>query len=49
MELYKAPDESIEQFHTCFCNLAYRFPEDEIYWGLLDGRFNYLIYISENS
>ena len=30
MELRKEPDESVEQFYTCFCNLAYRFPKDDI-------------------
>lgn len=31
-----------------FRNLAYRFPEDESDWEFLDGRFEYLLYISEN-
>lgn len=48
LELRKAPDESIEQFHTRFCNLAHRFPEDEIDWEFFDGKFKYLLYISKN-
>jgi len=48
MKLQKAPDESVEQCHTCFCNLAYRFPEDEIDWEFIDGIFEYLLYVSEN-
>lgn len=48
LKLRKAPDESIEQFHTLFCNLTWRFPKDEIDCEFLDGRFKYLIYISEN-
>ena len=48
LKLWKAPNESVEQFHKRFCNLAYWFPEDGIYWEFLDGRFEYLLYISEN-
>ena len=47
MKLRKAPDESIEQFHTRFCNLSYRFPEDDFDWEFLDGIFEYLLHISE--
>ena len=48
LKLRKAPDESIELFHTLFCNISYQFPKDEIDWEFLDGRFTYLIYISDN-
>ena len=48
LKLQKAPNEFVEQFHTCFYNLAYRFPEDDIDWKFLDGRFEYLLYIFEN-
>jgi len=43
LKLRKAPNESIEQFYMCFHNLAYRFPEDEIDWKFLNGRFNHLL------
>jgi len=49
MELRKALDESIENFYTRFCSLAYRFPKVDIDWEFLDGRFEYLLHISENS
>jgi len=39
LKLRKAPDEFVEQFYMCFRNLAHRFPEDEIDWELLNGRF----------
>lgn len=32
LKSWKAPNESIEQFHIHFCNIASRFPEDEIDW-----------------
>lgn len=48
LKLRKEPDESVEQFHTCFCNLACQFPEDDIDWEFLDRRFEYLLYISKN-
>lgn len=47
LELGKGPDESIEQFYTRFCNIAYRFPQDDIDWEFLDGRFEYLLHIYE--
>lgn len=36
IELLKAPDESIEQFHICFCNLGFQFFLDEIDWKFLN-------------
>lgn len=48
LKLQKAPDESVEKFHIRFLNLAFCFPEDEIDWEFLDGRFKYLLHISEN-
>lgn len=48
MKLQKALDESLEQFYMHFHNLAYQFLEDKIDWELLNGRFNHLLYISEN-
>lgn len=48
MELWKAPDESIEYFHTHFCNLSCQFLEDEIDWEFLKVIFEYLLYISKN-
>ena len=48
LKLQKASNESVEQFNTRFCNLAYQFTEDEIDWEFLDGIFEYLLYISKN-
>jgi len=45
LKLQKVPNESVDQFYTHFCNLAYRFPEDEIDWEFLYGRFEYLLRI----
>ena len=38
-KLYKPLGESIDQFYIHFCNLAYRFSEDEIDWEFLYGIF----------
>ena len=48
LKIGKAPDKSFEQCYTCFCNIAYRFPKDDIDWEFRDGIFEYLLYISEN-
>jgi len=32
LKLRKSPNESVEQFHMRFCNLAYLLLEDEIDW-----------------
>jgi len=45
LKFRKAPDESVDQFYTHVCNLAYRFPKDEIDW--IYGRFEYLLGIFE--
>ena len=47
MKLRKELDEFVDQFYTRFCNLSYRFPEDEIDWQFLYGIFEYLLRISE--
>ncbi len=47
MKLRKALDESIEQFYMHFCNLAYRFLEDDIDWEFLVGRFEYFLDVSK--
>ena len=47
LKLWKAPIEYVDQFYTRFCNIAYQFPEDEIDWEFLYGRFEYLFCISE--
>lgn len=47
LKLRKAPDESVEQAHTCFCSFACRFLEDEIDLEFLDGRFKCILYISK--
>ena len=49
LKLQKSPRESLDQFYTRFCNIAYQFHEDEIDWEFLYGRFEYLLCISKHS
>lgn len=48
LKLRKPLDESVDKFCTCFCNIAYQFPQDEIDWEFLYGRAEYLLHISES-
>jgi len=48
LELRKAPEESIEEFHKIFHNLAFQILEHEIDWKFLNERFQYILHIFEN-
>lgn len=49
MQLRKAPDESLDDFHDHFIHFFFEIFEDDVYWPLMKEKFEFIVHISTNT